>query len=114
MQLTGPMNILFVCSRNQWRSPTAEAIYKNHPDHTVKSAGTEPSARIKLTAKLVAWADLIFVMEKRHKQRLTDKFSTAADKDIVILDIPDEYGYMDDELIDSIRVAVSPYLDGTM
>ncbi|RYD74309.1 MAG: protein tyrosine phosphatase, partial [Sphingobacteriales bacterium] len=47
------MNILFVCSRNKWRSATAETIYKNHPEHQVRSAGTEPSARIKLNAKHV-------------------------------------------------------------
>jgi predicted protein tyrosine phosphatase len=27
------VNILFVCSRNKWRSATAETIYQNHPDH---------------------------------------------------------------------------------
>ncbi|HEV7231308.1 MAG TPA: protein tyrosine phosphatase [Bacteroidia bacterium] len=105
------MNILFICSRNQWRSPTAEAIYKNSEGLRVKSAGTEPSARIKLTAGLIEWADLIFVMEKKHKERLTSKFpdQTSA-KTIIILDIPDEYGYMDEELIASIKVSVSHYL----
>ncbi|GAB2597999.1 low molecular weight protein tyrosine phosphatase family protein [Spirosoma areae] len=108
------MNILFVCSRNQWRSPTAEALYKNHPVHHVKSAGTEPSARIKLTSKLVEWADLVFVMEKRHKQRVTDKFPDAIKrKQIIVLDIADDYGYMDEELIDAIKASVSPYLDHT-
>ena len=62
------MNILFVCSRNHWRSPTAETIYKNRSGINVKSAGTEPSARIKLNSKIIEWADLIFVMEKKHKQ----------------------------------------------
>ncbi|MFD2284903.1 hypothetical protein ACFSOV_02195 [Pedobacter petrophilus] len=51
------MNILFVCSRNKWRSATAESIFKNHPIHQVRSAGTEPSARIKLSAKHLTWAD---------------------------------------------------------
>ncbi|CAN5415839.1 phosphotyrosine protein phosphatase [soil metagenome] len=106
------MNLLFVCSRNQWRSPTAEALYKNNPDHTAKSAGTEPSARIKLTDKLLDWADLIFVMEKRHKQRIADKFpDIARSKPLIVLDIPDDYAYMDEELIESIKVAVSPHLE---
>ncbi|GAB4036855.1 low molecular weight protein tyrosine phosphatase family protein [Spirosoma jeollabukense] len=105
------MNLLFVYSRNQWRSPTAEAIYKNHPSHTAKSAGTEPSARIKLTVKLIDWADLIFVMEKRHKQRIADKLSDAIpSKQRVVLNIPDDYRYMDEELIESIKSSVSPYL----
>ena len=105
------MNILFVCSRNQWRSPTAEAIYKNNPTVNVKSAGTEPSARIKLTAKNIAWADIIFVMEKRHKQRMMEKFLTETQqKQIVVLDIPAEYGFMDDELIEEIKTKVDSYL----
>lgn len=105
------MNILFVCSRNIWRSPTAEAIYKNSQDHNVRSAGTEPSARVKVSAKSISWADIIFVMEKKHKQRLLQKFrDEIEDKTLVILDIEDEFQYMDSELIDMIRVSVDPYL----
>lgn len=105
------MNILFVCSRNIWRSPTAEAIYKNRKDHNVRSAGTEPSARIKVSAKNISWADIIFVMEKKHKQRLLQKFrDEIEDKTLVILDIEDDYQYMDNELIDMIRVSVDQYL----
>jgi protein-tyrosine phosphatase len=106
------MNILFVCSRNRWRSPTAEAIFKTSQVHIVKSAGTESSARIKLTAKLIAWADIIFAMEKRHKQRLIENFAHETErKEIVVLNIPDEYQYMDEELIESIKSSVSPYLE---
>ncbi len=106
------MNLLFVCSRNQWRSPTAEAIYKDYPNCHVRSAGTEPSARIKVSEKLVRWADLIFAMEKRHKQRLIERFGDAlADKPIIVLDIADDYAFMDEELVDSIQRAVEPYLD---
>lgn len=105
------MNLLFICSRNQWRSPTAEAIFRNHPVHEARSAGTEPSARIRISAKLLVWADLVFVMEKRHKQRLTERFpDEMAGKTTIILDIPDEYGFMDEELITSIEAAVAPYL----
>jgi predicted protein tyrosine phosphatase len=105
------MNILFVCSRNQWRSPTAETIYKNQQGLSVRSAGTEPSARIKITAKLIHWADIIFVMEKRHKQRIIENFrDNCQSKEIIILDIPDDYQFMDEELIDSIKRSVEPYL----
>lgn len=105
------MNVLFVCSRNKWRSATAETIYKNHPDHQVRSAGTEPSARIKINAKLIAWADLIFVMEKKHKQRITERFADESHgKEIITLDIPDDYQYMDEELIEEIRAKVEGYL----
>jgi predicted protein tyrosine phosphatase len=106
------MNVLFICSRNQWRSPTAENIYKNHSDLHVKSAGTAPAARIKINEKMVLWADIIFVMEKKHKQRIMEKFSEAmTDKQLVILDIPDEYELMDEVLIEEIKAKVSPYLE---
>ena len=105
------MKILFVCSRNQWRSPTAEAIYQDEPGLEVRSAGTEPSARTKLTAKSIAWADLIFVMEKRHRQRIQDRFGVeAVNGKVVVLDIPDNYQFMDPELIEEIRAGVAPYL----
>ncbi|WP_316826590.1 protein tyrosine phosphatase [Pedobacter miscanthi] len=105
------MNILFVCSRNKWRSATAETIYKNHPEHQVRSAGTEPSARIKINAKLIDWADLIFVMEKKHKQRITERFPEEVyGKEMITLNIPDDYQYMDEELIEEIRSKVEGYL----
>jgi predicted protein tyrosine phosphatase len=106
------MNILFVCSRNQWRSPTAEAIYKNRQGLQVRSAGTEPSARIKLTSKTIAWGNLIFVMEKRHKQRVVERFANELEhRQIIILDIPDDYQFMDPELVEEIRVKVDSYLN---
>ncbi|OQP59414.1 protein tyrosine phosphatase [Niastella vici] len=105
------MNILFVCSRNNWRSPTAESIYKGRQDHQFKSAGTEPSAKIRVSAKDILWADLIFAMEKKHKQRLLDKFPAETEqKEIIILDIEDEYTYMDKELIEMIKLSVDAYL----
>jgi len=65
--------------------------------------------------KLLNWADIIFVMEKKHKQRLTENFSVASfGKQIIILDIPDEYQYMDIELIEIIKTSVSNYLDNVI
>jgi predicted protein tyrosine phosphatase len=106
------MNILFVCSRNQWRSPTAESIYKNHEYLIAKSAGTEPSSRIRLTAKIIKWSDIIFVMEKKHKERLVNRFpEDSKQKKIIILDIEDKYKFMDSELIEEIKTKVEQYLD---
>ncbi|UTA69495.1 low molecular weight protein tyrosine phosphatase family protein [Emticicia sp. 21SJ11W-3] len=105
------MNLLFVCSRNQWRSPTAEAIFKNYAGHQAKSAGTEPSARIKINEKLILWADIIFVMEKKHRIRIQEKFPYIANgKPMIVLDIPDEYQFMDEDLVLSLKTAVLPYL----
>lgn len=106
------VNILFVCSRNQWRSRTAETIFKNNGKHSIKSAGTENQARIRVTEKLLLWADLIFVMENYHRERLREKFQPAIDhKKIIVLNIPDEYSYMDTELIESLKTSVLPYLE---
>jgi predicted protein tyrosine phosphatase len=105
------MNLLFVCSRNNWRSPTAESIYKGRQDLQVKSAGTEPSAKIRVSTRDILWADLIFVMEKKHKQRLLEKFPAETEnRKIIILDIEDEYTYMDQELIEMIKLSVDAYL----
>lgn len=106
------MNLLFVCIKNQWTSPTAEVIYRDYEAYNVKSAGTEPSARIEVTAKLVVWADIIFAMEKRHKLWLIEKFPVETEtKRIIVLDISDEYGFMDEELINDIKLSVMPYLE---
>lgn len=50
-------------------------------------------------------------MEKRHKQRLQEKFDLMLnDKTIIILDIEDNYQYMDEELIETLKISVTPYL----
>lgn len=104
-------NLLFVCSRNQWRSPTAENIYRNHPSVNVRSGGTSSSARRKVTGGDIQWADIIFVMETEHKTRLQSKFrSLLVGKIIHVLDIPDEYRYMDEQLIADLRDCVEPYI----
>lgn len=103
-------NFLFICSRNKWRSRTAEDLFKNMDGLSVRSAGTASSARIKVNEKLIEWADLVFVMEKHHKQFLTQKYSFLLDcKNIVVLDIPDEYQYMDAELVSILEIAMEPY-----
>ncbi len=105
------MNVLFVCSRNKWRSKTAEDLYKNNATFACKSAGTAAAARIKINAKLIAWADIIFVMEHLHKQRLQEKFSLEIKgKKVIVLNIEDKYKYMDAELVDLIKGSVDPYV----
>lgn len=105
------MNVLFVCSRNKWRSPTAETIYKKRQGLHVKSAGTEPSAKNRVSAQHISWAEIIFVMEKKHREKLKEKFSLEMQrKKVIVLDIEDEYQYMDEELIEMIQLAVEPYL----
>ena len=103
--------ILFICSRNKWRSLTAETIFKKNPSCAVKSAGTENSARIKVNSNHIQWADLIFVMEKKHNERLFAKFPTEMlGKKVVVLEIEDIYKYMDPTLIEELKLSVNEYL----
>jgi len=98
------IKILFVCSRNRRRSLTAETIFKGEPAWNVRSAGTEENARIKVTAGQLGWADVIVVMEKRHKERLRQKYpEELATKRFVCLFIPDDYEFMDASLIELLR-----------
>lgn len=87
-----------MCSRNKWRSRTAETLFKNNGQHLIKSAGTEKSARIRISQKMINWADLIFVMEEKHKSKIVTKFKIKDTSKIQILGIPDEFHYMDVEL----------------
>ncbi|WP_199609642.1 low molecular weight protein tyrosine phosphatase family protein [Flocculibacter collagenilyticus] len=104
-------NLLFICSRNQWRSPTGEQVWKNHPEVAARSAGTSPKAKRTVNVKDIEWADVIFVMEEKHKSRLKAQFTRLLDyKDLQVLDIPDEYQYMDEELVSIIKQTVSSYL----
>ena len=105
------MNILFVCSKNEWRSKTAETIFKNLSAHEVRSAGTSKTARIRVNRKHIEWAELILVMEDKHKKRLKDFFpDLIPDKDLEVLHIPDEYQYMDEDLIQHLEDAMQYYL----
>jgi predicted protein tyrosine phosphatase len=107
-------NILFICSRNQWRSPTAEHIWRKHPLLSVRSAGTSPNARRKVSIDDIRWADVIFVMEEKHKSRLVAEFTRLIEnKPIHVLDIPDEYKYMDPELVESLEQSVGALLELT-
>jgi predicted protein tyrosine phosphatase len=105
-------NILFICSRNRWRSPTAEQIWRKHPLISVRSAGTSPSARRKVSEDDVRWAEVIFAMEEKHKSRLVAEFtSLIKNKPVHVLDIPDEYKYMDPELVEQLEQSVGGLLE---
>ena len=104
-------NLLFVCSRNQWRSPTAEALWRQSSHYNVRSAGTSSKARKTIKAADIQWADIIFVMEKDHKARLRRNFSRwLKDKRVISLDIPDNYEFMAPELIQLLERKVSRIL----
>src|SRR5437764_15104821 len=103
--------VLFVCSQNRLRSPTAEQVFASYPGIECSSAGTNHDADNPLTPELVEWAEIIFVMERAHRNKLTSKFRQyLANKRVIVLGIPDEYEYMDPGLVRLLRVKVSPFL----
>ena len=106
------IKLLFICSRNKWRSLTAEKIFNGVNEYDVRSAGTEANARIRVTDGQIGWADIIFVMEKKHSRRLKDKFGDLLNgKKIICLDILDEYQFMDEELIELLKCRVSEFIE---
>jgi len=103
--------ILFLCSQNKWRSPTAETIFADRTDIEVDSAGLNNDAEVPLSDEQIEWADVILVMEEIHRTRLNRKFSHAlAGKRIAVLNIPDDYQYMDEALIRLLELRCRPYL----
>ena len=92
--------MLFVCTQNQLRSPTAKEVFANRVGFEVKAAGSDRSAATPVTPELIEWADVIFVMEESHRNKLSQRFyPQLRDKRVICLEIPDQFAYMDPKLI---------------
>ncbi len=102
--------VLFVCSQNRLRSPTAEQVFADWPGVETASAGTNNDAETPLDAELVSWADLIFVMERPHRSKLQRTFRKALRGRVICLDIPDDYAFMDENLVRLLKAKVIPHL----
>jgi predicted protein tyrosine phosphatase len=103
--------VLFVCSQNKWRSPTAEQIFGEQPGLVCASAGLNHDAENPLTPELVEWADLIFVMERAHKARLSARFREhLLGTRVICLGIPDRYRFMDPALVKLFKAKVPRFL----
>ncbi|MGD1849903.1 MAG: low molecular weight protein tyrosine phosphatase family protein [Cyanophyceae cyanobacterium] len=106
------INVLFVCSMNKWRSPTAEKIYSNQPFVNVHSAGTSAKAKRHVSAKDLKWADLVIAMEPKHVQRLKADFPEfMRHTEVHSLGVEDRYGYMHPELVEELKAAIAPILE---
>lgn len=102
---------LFICTQNRLRSPTAEQVFSTWPDVETDSAGLGNDAEVKLSVEQIEWATLIFVMEKAHRNKLSKKFkSHLKDKRVICLNIPDDYAYMQPELVKLLENKVGAYL----
>ena len=104
--------LLFVCGRNRWRSPTAEAVFARYEGIETQSAGISKDADNPVSAEAIEWADLILVMEVSHKEKLAKAFGALLrGKRVVVLGIPDEYRFMQPELIALLEERVGRFVD---
>lgn len=104
-------NLLFICSQNRLRSPTAEAIFANYEGVQTASAGVSSGADSPVTPELINWADVVFVMEHIHKKKLSAKHSKhLRNKKVVVMGIPDNYNYMDPVLVELLTHKVERLL----
>ncbi len=104
--------LLFICSGNINRSPTAEALFKNSERYEARSAGTNPLAVKQVNQELIGWADIIFVMSEREDCHLTflqENFSVSG-KTIYDLDIADRYARNDPKLVNLLKEKIGKYL----
>ena len=105
--------VLFFCSQNRLRSPTAEQVFATWPGIEVSSAGLNNDAENPVTPELLEWAELIFVMEKAHRNKLSKKFKPhLKHAKVVCLDIPDDYEFMDPVLVSILKERVPKFLPG--
>ncbi len=126
---------LFVCEGNRHRSPTAERLYSATLGVKSRSAGVSALARVELTDELLAWADAVFVMERQLEKlvrrrfaqcRIADscaailrqleklvrrRFAPALEgKTPICLNIPDDYQFMQAELVAVLTERLTPHL----
>jgi len=108
------LRVLFVCALNKWRSPTAEALYRNDPRLEVRSAGVRSSAKHCISQADLEWADVIFVMEQEHKSWIRERFRELKLPKIHVLEIPDDLEYMDPELQRLLKLSINPEIDALL
>ncbi len=100
--MTNRPNILVVCGRNKKRSRTAEHLFINDPRFNIRSAGLSPKSDRKISENDIQWADLILVMESEQRNKIRDLYKHLNLPSIIILDIPDEFEFMNKELVEML------------
>ncbi len=104
-------NVLFLCSANRLRSPTAEHVFADWPNIETDSAGLDASASVVVSPEQLKWADIIFIMENRHRNRLSKKHRKHLNgQRVITLGIPDDYEYMDPILVNLLETKAGPFL----
>ncbi len=98
------VNLLFVCTYNEMRSRTGEEVYRGDSRFSVKSAGIDEYAKVRVEPGILGWAHCIAVMEDRHVRWINFNYpDIVAKKQLICMDIPDAYYFMEAELVESIR-----------
>jgi predicted protein tyrosine phosphatase len=86
-------------------------VWRRHPRIEARSVGTSSGARHPVSAGDLDWADVVVVMEDKHRARLLARFrALLAHKPVHVLDIPDDYPYMDPDLVELLRDPVAELL----
>mgnify|MGYP006286134839 FL=1 len=93
------MHILFICNQGKNRSKTAARLFKN--SCSTNFAGLYCPKPV--THEQLACADVIVVMEEKHRREIAERFpSIYLQKRIRLLGIPDIYRYGQPELIEML------------
>lgn len=100
-------NLLVICGKNKRRSRTAEYIFKNDNRFNIRSAGLSPQSNRKISEGDLNWCDITLVMESDHKSKIRKLYSHLDLPPIQVLDIPDEYEFMDEELIEILTSKIN-------
>lgn len=104
-------NILVVCGRNKKRSRTAEHIFKNDDRFSIRSAGLSPKSDRKISENDLNWAELVFVMETDQRAKIQELYRHIELPTIEVLNIPDDYEFMNDELIEMLSNKINDTLN---
>lgn len=81
------------------------------PGVETDSAGLSNGAVTELSPEQIEWADIVFVMEKAHRAKLSKRFKRhLGGKRIICLDIPDDFEFMDAALIRLLETKAGPFL----
>ena len=98
-----PKRVLFLCRHNRMRSPTAERMFGKRPDLEVRSAGTSSDALTHVNARMLEWADLIFIMDDQQRRSLGRRFAGHPT-------LEDDFSFMQPELVDLLTARATPHL----
>ncbi|KAA6430501.1 protein-tyrosine-phosphatase [Dyadobacter flavalbus] len=103
-------NILVICGRNKRRSRTAEHLFKNDDRFNIRSAGLSPQSNRKISENDLNWADLVLVMEGNQKMKIKKIYHYLQLPEIEVLNIPDDYEFMEDELVATLMLEINVVL----